>query len=61
MPWPCGVPGGAETPNLLLGLSGIGYFLLRLYDSTAVPTALLPASYSYPNAARETRVDLGWQ
>lgn len=31
MPWPCGVPGGGETPGLMLGLAGIGYFYLRLY------------------------------
>ena len=31
-PWPCGVPGAGESPNLLLGVAGIGYFLLRLYD-----------------------------
>jgi len=33
LPWPCGVPGGGETPNLMLGLAGIGYFYLRLFDS----------------------------
>jgi class II lanthipeptide synthase len=50
LPWPCGVPGAGETPNLFLGLAGIGYFLLRLYDSGANPTILLPA------ASRGTRV-----
>jgi len=40
-PWPCGVMGGGESPNLLLGTAGIGYFYLRLYDSTAVPSVLL--------------------
>jgi hypothetical protein len=44
MPWPCGVPSAGETPNLLLGLAGIGYFLLRLYNSREVPTVLLPAA-----------------
>ncbi|HEV3052457.1 MAG TPA: lanthionine synthetase LanC family protein [Longimicrobium sp.] len=39
-PWPCGVPAGGETPNLMLGLAGIGYFYLRLYDPS-VPSALL--------------------
>jgi type 2 lantibiotic biosynthesis protein LanM len=43
-PWPCGVPGAGETPNLLLGLAGIGYFLLRLYDSAANPPILLPGA-----------------
>ncbi len=46
MPWPCGVPNAGETPNLMLGLAGIGYFLLRLYDSRAVPTVLLPGARS---------------
>lgn len=30
-PWPCGVPGGV-TPGLFLGLSGIGWWLLRLQE-----------------------------
>jgi lantibiotic biosynthesis protein len=29
--WPCGVPGGT-TPALFLGLSGIGWWFLRLHD-----------------------------
>jgi type 2 lantibiotic biosynthesis protein LanM len=41
LPWPCGVPGGGETPNLMLGLAGIGYFYLRLYDPAAVPSILM--------------------
>jgi type 2 lantibiotic biosynthesis protein LanM len=41
LPWPCGVPGGNETPNLLLGLAGIGYFYLRLYDPVTVPSVLI--------------------
>ena len=41
LPWPCGVPGGGETPNLMIGLAGIGYFYLRLYDPTAVPSILI--------------------
>jgi lantibiotic biosynthesis protein len=44
LPWPCGVPGAGETPNLMLGVAGIGYFLLRLYDSGNIPTLLLPGS-----------------
>jgi type 2 lantibiotic biosynthesis protein LanM len=46
LPWPCGVPNAGETPNLLLGLAGIGYFFLRLYDSKTIPTVLLPGSRS---------------
>jgi len=31
--WPCGNQlVGAQTPGLMIGLSGIGYFYLRLYD-----------------------------
>jgi hypothetical protein len=36
--WPCG-PGG-ETPSLMVGLAGIGYFYLRMYDST-LPSILI--------------------
>lgn len=30
VPWPCGIPGGGETPSLLVGLAGIGLFYLGL-------------------------------
>jgi type 2 lantibiotic biosynthesis protein LanM len=40
-PWACGVQNAGETPGLLLGLAGIGYFYLRLYDSRAVPSVLV--------------------
>lgn len=40
-PWPCGVTGAGETPNLMLGLAGIGHFYLRLYDSVQVGSILL--------------------
>ena len=40
-PWPCGVLNGGETPNLMLGLSGIGYFYLRLYEPEVVPSILI--------------------
>ena len=36
--WPCGA-GHGETPALMVGLSGVGYFYLRLY-SAAVPSIL---------------------
>jgi hypothetical protein len=36
--WPCGVPGGT-TPGLFLGLSGIGWWFLRLHDDR-VPSPL---------------------
>jgi len=41
LPWPCGVPGGGETPGLMLGLAGIGHFYLRLYDPASTPSVLL--------------------
>ncbi|MGH9401083.1 MAG: type 2 lanthipeptide synthetase LanM [Terriglobia bacterium] len=44
LPWPCGVLGGGETPNLMLGLAGIGYFYLRLYDPLKNPSILLVTS-----------------
>jgi len=40
-PWPCGVLGGSETPNLLLGTAGIGLFYLRLADSARVAPVLM--------------------
>jgi lantibiotic biosynthesis protein len=39
LPWPCGT-GFGETPNLMLGLAGIGYFYLRLSEPT-VPSVLI--------------------
>ena len=57
MPWPCGVNGGGETPNLMLGLAGIGYFFLRLNNSRNVPSVLLlrgaAARESVRNSASE--------
>lgn len=41
VPWPCGVPGGGETPGLMLGLAGIGYFYLRLYDPVRNPPVVI--------------------
>jgi lantibiotic modifying enzyme len=41
VPWPSGVPGNAETPDLMLGLAGTGYFYLRLYDPIAIPPILI--------------------
>ena len=43
VPWPCGLPGANETPDLMVGLAGIGHFYLRLADATRTPTVLLPA------------------
>jgi len=43
-PWPCGVVNGGETPGLLLGLAGIGYFYLRLFDAKRVPSMLVIAA-----------------
>ena len=39
--WLCSTPEGIETPGLMLGLSGIGYELLRLVDPEFVPSILL--------------------
>jgi hypothetical protein len=41
-PWPCGlsVP-GRESPGLMLGLAGIGYYYLRLAYPSSVPSVLL--------------------
>jgi type 2 lantibiotic biosynthesis protein LanM len=42
IPWPCGLPGASETPDLMLGLAGIGYFYLRLADPERIPSVLSP-------------------
>jgi len=39
--WRCGVPGGVETPGLMVGLAGIGYALLRLAEPQTIPSVLL--------------------
>lgn len=39
--WRCGVPGGVETPGLMVGIAGIGYALLRLANPAATPSVLL--------------------
>jgi len=41
LPWPCGVPGAGESPNLMLGLAGIGYFYLRLSDAAKHRSVLM--------------------
>jgi|SRR5579862_245710 len=43
VPWPCGLPGADETPDLMLGLAGIGHLYLRIADPLRTPTVLLPA------------------
>ena len=42
--WPCGVTEGDETPNLMLGTAGIGYFYLRLWDPRQIPSVLIFAA-----------------
>ena len=42
IPWPCGLPNANETPDLMLGLAGIGYFYLRLADPERIPSVLSP-------------------
>lgn len=37
--WQCGIPGTAQTPNFMVGLSGIGYQLLRFANPT-LPSVL---------------------
>ena len=41
LPWPCGVSGAGETPNLMLGAAGIGHYYLRLHDTVSVPSILI--------------------
>jgi lantibiotic biosynthesis protein len=39
--WRCGINKGGETPTLMLGLAGIGYFYLQLVDSSKILNPLL--------------------
>ncbi|MEY8348873.1 type 2 lanthipeptide synthetase LanM family protein [Bacillus cereus] len=39
--WCCGIPQNEDTPSLMLGLSGIGYGLLRLAAPQKVPPVLV--------------------
>jgi type 2 lantibiotic biosynthesis protein LanM len=41
--WVTGIPMGVETPGLMVGLSGMGYQLLRLAEPERVPSVLLLA------------------
>lgn len=41
IPWPCGVDRAWESPSLMLGLAGIGYFYLRLHDPKRVPAVVI--------------------
>jgi len=54
MPWPCGVFGRGESPNLMLGLAGIGYLYLRLHSPASVPCILVitPDAFAHASGAR---------
>lgn len=41
LPWPGGVHGAGETPNLMLGTAGTGTFYLRLHDPQATPPMVI--------------------
>jgi lantibiotic modifying enzyme len=41
LPWTCGGPGGLETAGLMLGLSGISYYYLRMADPEGTPSLLI--------------------
>lgn len=54
--WKCGIPGEDPTPNLMLGLSGIGYELLRLFDEENIPSVLVlepPVNNSLSKSTKE--------
>ena len=50
-PWPCGTPSG-ESPSLMLGRSGIGWFFLRLAEPD-VPSPLLPRPGDWRSAGAD--------
>jgi lantibiotic modifying enzyme len=47
--WPCGI-GTGETPGLMLGLAGIGYFFLRVANPLDVPSMLAPSRRVHEDA-----------
>jgi lantibiotic modifying enzyme len=40
IPWPCGTQFG-ESPGFMLGLAGIGYFYIRLYEIQKTSSILI--------------------
>ena len=40
-PWPSGIDGAPESPGLMLGLAGTGYFYLRAARPARMPSVLL--------------------
>lgn len=53
LPWPCGVSGAGETPNLMLGLAGIGHFYLRLYSKSVSSVLLIDTRGAAPAGEME--------
>ena len=41
LPWPCGIMGGGESPTFMIGIAGIGYSYLRMYNPALIPSVLL--------------------
>ena len=56
LPWPCGTHGGLETPNLMVGLAGIGHFYLRLYDAPVRTLDTGPRTAGWMNRFRADSV-----
>ncbi len=54
--WPCGT-GGGETPSLMLGLAGIGYFYLRLHNPK-IPSLLIMRPDNFSKRSRKVRHSL---
>jgi lantibiotic biosynthesis protein len=52
-PWPCGTHVG-ETPNLMLGLAGIGHYYLRLHQPS-VPSILILQKEAWRWGDRDSR------
>ncbi|MNW58356.1 hypothetical protein D3C74_362180 [compost metagenome] len=57
--WRCGIPSRQQIPGLMLGLAGIGYQLLRLYNRT-LPSVLMmegPVSHEPKDVKQFTHQD----
>ncbi|HXM46916.1 MAG TPA: lanthionine synthetase LanC family protein [Pyrinomonadaceae bacterium] len=51
--WPCG-SGGEDTPSLMLGLAGIGYFYLRLHNPK-IPSLLIMRPDNFSKRSRKVQ------
>lgn len=50
--WPIGLAGANKVPGLMVGVAGVGVMMLRLHDTSAVGSPLLPGRPAAPHRHR---------